>query len=309
MERVVHPSEKGMRLDRFLRIHAPRAPAAAVLLKQGRLTVDGRRARATDALAAGQVVRLAEPAPRPAAPSGEGRAAVPLGEAERDLLARITLFEDDDLVVFDKPSGLAVHPGTRTAGDLDSILAKWIDGEGERPRLVHRLDKDTSGLLVAAKHGRLAERLGRAFATRAVEKVYLAVVAGVPARPQGRIETPLKKVATAKGGRMVAASGDDPDGLAAATAWTVVEVAADGRSCLLELRPETGRQHQLRVHLRLLGHPILGDRLYGDGTAAPRLMLHAHRLVLPDGHGGHRTFVAPVPAGFARSGEESVACG
>lgn len=294
MERVVHTSERGMRLDRFLRIHAPRAPAAAVLLKQGRLTVDGRRLRASDGLAAGQVVRIAEPPPRAAA--GPGRAVTP---ADRDLLARITLFEDDDLIVFDKPSGLAVHKGTRTTDDLDSILAKLVDAEGERPRLVHRLDKDTSGLLVAARHGRLAERLGRAFASRAVEKTYLAVVERVPSPPTGRIETPLKKVTTARGGRMVAALPGDPEGLAAATAWEVIEAAPDGRSSLVAFRPETGRQHQLRVHASLIGHPILGDRLYGAAATAPRLMLHAHRLVLPDGRGGTRTFVAPPPPGFA----------
>ncbi|WP_333824756.1 RluA family pseudouridine synthase [Pinisolibacter sp.] len=299
MERIVHSSEKGMRLDRFLRIHAPRAPTAAVLLKQGRLTVDGRKARASDVLAAGQVVRLAEPAKRAVVEAGQAAGPSPV---ERDLLARITLFEDDDLIVFDKPSGLAVHRGTRTTEDLDSILAKLVDAEGERPRLVHRLDKDTSGLLVAAKHGRLAESLGRAFASRAVEKTYLAVVEGVPEPPTGRIATPLEKVATAKGGRMVAAAPDDPRGLSAATGWEVVETAADGRSSLVAFHPESGRQHQLRIHAKLLGHPILGDRLYGDGRTAPRLMLHAHRLVLPDGRGGKREFVAPTPEGFARGG-------
>ncbi|MDK9694874.1 MAG: RluA family pseudouridine synthase [Siculibacillus sp.] len=306
MERVVHPSEKGMRLDRFLRIHAPGAPSAVALLRLGRLTVDGRRARAADPLGAGQVVRIADPAAR--ASNEPARGAGP-DAAERDLLARITLFEDDELVVFDKPSGLAVHPGTRTTGDLDTILAKLVDAAGERPRLVHRLDKDTSGLLVAAKHERLAERLGRAFASRAVDKVYLAVVEGVPRPASGRIATPLKKVATAKGGRMVAAGADDPDGLAAATGWAVVEAAADGERSLVELRPESGRQHQLRVHCALLGHPILGDRLYGAAASAPRLMLHAHRLVLPDGRGGTRTFVAPTPAGFTAIAEPDVASG
>jgi RluA family pseudouridine synthase len=296
MERVVHTSETGMRLERFLRIHAPRAPAAAVLLKQGRLTVDGRRMRAGDILAAGQVVRIAEPVPPGASAAKAGG---PTDE-ERALLARITLHEDADLLVLDKPSGLAVHRGTRTTGDLDSILAKLVDGEGERPRLVHRLDRDTSGLLVAAKRGRVAEALGRAFATRRVEKIYLAVVEGVPSPPTGRIETALKKVATAKVGRMVAAASDDPEGRPAATAWEVLEPAADGRSSLVALRPETGRQHQLRVHAALLGHPILGDRLYGTAGSAPRLMLHAHRLVLPDGPSGRRSFVAAVPAGFAR---------
>lgn len=290
MERTVHPSENGMRLERFLRIHAPRAVSAAQLLKQGRLTVDGRRARATDVLRVGQVVRLADPAPRPA---GEAPATAASPE-ERALIARITLCEDADLLVFDKPAGLPVHPGTRTSGDLDTVLAKCVDAEGERPRLVHRLDKDTSGLLVAAKSKRLAERLGRAFATRAVEKVYLAVLAGVPEPRAGRIDRPLKKVATPQGGRMVAADADDPAALPATTVWQVRTVAADGRSSLVEFRPETGRQHQLRVHAALLGHPILGDRLYGDPRTAPRLMLHAHRLRLPD----RPDLVAPMPEGF-----------
>ncbi len=296
MERTVHVSEKGMKLDRFLRIHFPRTPGAAALLKQGRLTVDGRRARVSDALSPGQVVRLGAPGPRP----GQGRAApVAPSPEELALLARITLHEDDDLLVFDKPSGLAVHKGTRTTGDLDQILARLVDDEGERPRLVHRLDKDTSGLLVAARRKSEAERLGRAFASREVEKVYLAVVAGVPHPARGRIETPLKKVETARGGRMVGCDADDPQGLSAATVYAVVETRDGGRSALVEFRPETGRQHQLRAHAALIGHPILGDRLYGAAASAPRLMLHAHRLTLPDGRGGTRAFVAPIPEAFA----------
>lgn len=299
MERTVHQSEKGMKLDRFLRIHFPRAPGAAALLKQGRLTVDGRKARAGDALAPGQVVRLADPESRPV--PGAAVPAAPSPE-ERALLARITLHEDDDLLVLDKPSGLAVHKGTRTTTDLDQILAKLVDAEGERPRLVHRLDKDTSGLLVAAKRKAQAERLGRAFASREVEKVYLAVVVGVPTLARGRVETPLKKVETARGGRMVGCDADDPQGLAAATAYTVIESRDGGRSALVEFRPETGRQHQLRAHAALIGHPILGDRLYGVAGSAPRLMLHAHRLTLPDGRGGTRTFVAPIPEAFGAGG-------
>lgn len=292
MEWTVHLSEKGMKLDRFLRIHAPRAANAAALLKQGRLTVDGRKARVSDALAAGQVVRLAEAAPRGSA--GEG-APPPASPDERALIARITLYEDDDLLVFDKPSGLAVHKGTRTTGDLDSILAKCLDPDGDRPRLVHRLDKDTSGVLVAAKRKAQAERLGRAFAGREVEKVYLAVVVGVPKPASGRIVAALKKVETAKGGRMVECAADDPQALAAATGYAVLEIRDGGRSSLIEFRPETGRQHQLRVHAAILGHPILGDRLYGTAASAPRLMLHAHRLTLPGG----RTLTAPPPPEFA----------
>lgn len=298
MERTVHLSEKGMKLDRFLRIHAADAPAAVVLLKQGRLTVDGRKARATDALAPGQVVRITEARPRAAAPAGQG-ASHPSPE-ERALLGRITLHEDDELIVFDKPSGLAVHPGTRTSGDLDTLLAKCVDGDGERPLLVHRLDKDTSGLLIAAKRRAGAKRLGAAFAARDVEKVYLAIVRGVPEPRAGRITVALKKVATPKGGRMVAADGD-PDGLTAVTAYEVLEVRDGATAALVALRPETGRQHQLRAHADHIGHPILGDRLYGSANPAPRLLLHAHRLAFRDAEGRPRSFEAPVPEAFAEA--------
>lgn len=289
MERTVHVSEKGMRLERFLRIHFPRLPGAAVLLKQGRLTVDGRKARAQDPLAPGQIVALREPAARPAT----GSTVAPLDAADRAHLAAMTIFEDADLIVFDKPSGLAVHAGSRTEGDLDALLARLVDAEGERPLLVHRLDKGTSGLLVAAKRRDVAANLGRAFAGRAVEKTYVAVVDGVPSATAGLVTMALKKIATPRGGRMVAADPADPEALAAETAWRRLDIR-DGTS-LLALSPHTGRQHQLRAHLSELGHPILGDRLYGRAAGAPRLMLHALRLRLP---GEDRVFETAWPPAF-----------
>ncbi|NLH82277.1 MAG: RluA family pseudouridine synthase [Phyllobacteriaceae bacterium] len=302
MERTVHLSEKGMRLERFLRVHFPRLPAAALLLKQGRLTVDGRKARASDALAAGQVVRIAEPTPRrpvEGQAAGEGARRAP-SEADRVRLAAMTLFSDDDLLVLDKPAGLAVHAGTRTDDDLDRLLARFVDAEGERPVLVHRLDKDTSGLLVAAKRGREAARLGRAFASRAVEKTYVAVVAGVPDPAELTIVLLLKKIETPRGGRMVAVAPDDPAGLAAETLCRVVEIRDGGRAALVALSPHTGRQHQLRAHLGEIGHPILGDRLYGRAGSAPRLMLHALRLLLPTPTGGTRVFETAWPEAFGK---------
>lgn len=309
MERRVHVSEKGMKLDRFLRIHFPQAGNAARLLKSGRLTVDGRPFRLADALAAGQVVRIAE-APRgagqgrdPASSGGEGEATAPkrppADPAVVARLAAMTLFSDDEIIAFDKPSGLAVHAGTRTEEDLDSLLATLADAEGERPVLVHRLDKDTSGLLVAARTRAAAARWSKIFAGRRIEKTYLAVVEGVPEPRSGRIARPLKKTATPRGGRMVEAAADDPDGLACETYYEVLEVRDHGRASLLALRPKTGRQHQLRAHAALLGHPILGDRLYGRAGTARRLMLHALRLAFVDGDGRERVLEAPIPAEFA----------
>ena len=298
MERSVHLSEKGMRLERFLRIHFPRLPAAAVLLKQGRLTVDGRRARALDPLAPGQIVRIADAAPRAVIGGGAGSGPTSPSEADRARLAVMTLFEDADLLVLDKPSGLPVHAGSRTGDDLDRLLAKFVDAEGARPVLVHRLDKDTSGLLVAARTPREAARLGKAFASRAVEKTYVALVEGVPEPSAGTIRRALKKIDTPRGGRMVAVPDDEPGALPAETAWRLLDVRDDGRAALVALAPHTGRQHQLRAHMSELGHPILGDRLYGQAGSAPRLMLHALRLVLPRAVGAPLILETPWPSDF-----------
>lgn len=319
MEATVHVSEKGMKLDRFLRIHFPKAGNAARLLKAGRLTVDGRPFRLADALAAGQVVRIAEGAGR----NGEGDAAsaasrgpsptrgtragsssgassaAPADPAIVAELAAMTLHSDDEMIVFDKPSGLAVHAGTRTTRDLDTMLAALAGDDGERPVLVHRLDKETSGVLVAARGKRQAARLGRMFADRRMEKVYVALLAGVPEPRAGVISVPLKKVATPRGGRMVAADAADPEALPAETAYEVAELRDGGASSLVIFRPKTGRQHQLRAHAAILGHPILGDRLYGRAGSAPRLMLHAHRLAFAGGDGRDWCFEAAIPREFA----------
>ena len=301
MDRIVHISEKGMRLERFLRIHFPTLPPAARLIGQGRLTVDGRRIRAQDALQPGQCVRIAPPAARPASAAGEGASpAAPtptVSDADRARLAAMTLHEDDDLLVFDKPAGLAVHAGTRTTDDLDRLLAGLVDAEGERPVLVHRLDKDTSGLLVAARRKAVAARLGAAFAGRDVAKTYVAEVEGVPEAAEGVIAAALKKVETPRGGRMVAADGD-PEARPAETRWRRLAVRPDGASSLLALTPLTGRQHQLRAHCALIGHPIRGDRLYGRAGSAPRLMLHALAIEFDHPAGRHRRFETPWPEPF-----------
>jgi 23S rRNA pseudouridine955/2504/2580 synthase len=211
----------------------------------------------------------------------------------------MTLYDDAALIVFDKPTGLAVHKGTRTERDLDSMLAALADAGGNRPVLVHRLDKETSGLLVAARTKEIAARLGRVFSGRRIAKTYVALVAGVPDPTSGTIGRALKKVATPRGGRMVEADPTEPEALSAETAYEVLEIRDGGRSSLVRLEPHTGRQHQLRVHMALTGHPILGDRLYGRAGSAPRLMLHAHRLEFHDAALGKYAFEAPIPSIFA----------
>jgi 23S rRNA pseudouridine955/2504/2580 synthase len=293
---TVRTAERGMRLGRFLAIHCAdvAGPALAAALRRGGLTVDGRRARLVDGLAAGAVVRLDVAAPAAAAPAGM------LSEADRAFLASITLYSDDALLVLDKPSGWPVHRGTRTVRDIDALLAGLADNRGERPLLVHRLDKETSGVLVAARTRAFAAKLGRAFAAGQVEKTYRAVLAAAPEPPAGRVVAHLKKIVAGDKGRVVVCAADDPDGRPAETVYEMLRVDAAGAR--VALRPLSGRQHQLRVHMAHLGCPILGDRLYAGpaGGRAARLMLHAAALILPHPTDGRPLRIeAPLPDGFA----------
>lgn len=301
-ERVVHLSEKGMRLDRFLRIHFGTVPhrALATAMKAGRLTVDGRAAGFGDVLAAGAVVRLDDGTRAP-----DGAAAT----AARARLAALVLHEDAGLLVLDKPAGLAVHGGTGIGESLDDLLAALADpASGERPVLVHRLDRETSGVLVAAKTRALAAALGKAFAGRHVEKRYVACVHGRPEPATGVIDLPLVKRAgrPGEGDRVGVAEAGEPGAQAALTRYAVLASTADGRASLVALEPETGRQHQLRVHLAAIGHPIVGDRVHAraaDGRPltppagfAARLHLHAAAIGFRDPRDRRdRRFEAAVP--------------
>ena len=293
----VSRDEADLRLDRWFRRHFPDLGHSRLqrLLRTGQIRLDGRRVEASARLMPGQTVRIpplpaAEEA-RPASP-----VATPARRADAEALRRMILHEDDALLVLDKPPGLAVQGGTRTARHVDGMLAALAAG-GERPRLVHRLDRDTSGLLVVAKTARAAAELTRAFRRHEVDKLYWALVAG---RPPGRgvIDEPLAKQPGARGERMAA----DETGQAARTAYQVV-ARAGKVACWLALKPLTGRTHQLRAHCALIGAPILGDSKYGGAAARlpgapPGLMLHAREIRLPHPDGGTLHLTAPPPAGF-----------
>jgi tRNA pseudouridine32 synthase/23S rRNA pseudouridine746 synthase len=198
------------------------------------------------------------------------------------------LFADDRVIVLDKPAGLSVHAGTKPQDHLEMFLDPLGLPWAGPPRLAHRLDKDTSGCIALARTAEVAALLGRAFRARLVRKTYLAVVAGRPGRVAGVIDAPLLKVKAPGGSRVVA----DPGGWPAVTRWTVL-AAREDRS-VVRLEPESGRMHQLRAHMAILGHPILGDPLYGpDRTPAVPLHLHAQRLVLPTPF--DLDVVAPLP--------------
>ncbi len=213
------------------------------------------------------------------------------------------LYEDDDVLVLNKPFGMAVQGGTGTKHHLDGILAGMADRFGDRPRLVHRLDRDTTGVLLVAKHRDAAAKLGRTFQTRSAAKTYWALVKGVPRPPQGKIEAALVKASGPDGDRVrKARPGEQEEAMHATTHYSVIDRVAHKVSWV-SLKPVTGRQHQLRAHMAMIGHPIVGDNKYegekvlADSGIEPKLHLHARRLVIPHPKTKAKLDVtAPLPA-------------
>ena len=297
--RTVDVGEDGMRLDRWFKTHYATLPHSRLekLLRTGQVRVDGGRAKASTRLAAGQSVRV-PPLPDVAPPPGPRRA---LSKGDRAFLAAIALYEDDDLLVLNKPSGIAVQGGTKTTQHIDRLLEGMGDGPETRPRLVHRLDRDTSGVLVIAKRRSVAAKLGRAFQTRSVRKIYWAIVKGVPKPLQGKVEAALVKAAGPDGDRVrKARPGEQDIAQSAVTHYAVVDRAGQAAS-FVSLKPVTGRQHQLRAHMAIIGNPILGDEKYdGDRDLPPgvprKLQLHARRISFPHPSGeGVVDVTAPLP--------------
>lgn len=221
-----------------------------------------------------------------------------LPQAEIAFARSLVMHEDNSLIAFDKPPGLAVQAGSGIQRSLDDLMAAFAKSNGKRPRLVHRLDQGTSGVIVAAKTQPVAAKLSEAFAGRDVQKTYLALVKGrLPDADEGVIDAPLAKVEESGKARMIVAKPDRKGAQAARTGWRVR--ARNRAFSLMELAPETGRMHQIRVHLMSLGCPILGDALYGEGpSTAPRLMLHAARLDLPHPEGKRLVLESPLPEDF-----------
>lgn len=229
---------------------------------------------------------------------------IPAISAEDAALVRaMVVHEDNSLIAFNKPAGLAVQAGSGVARSLDDMMAAFAKSNGKRPRLVHRLDQGTSGVIVAAKTQPVAAKLSEAFAGRDVQKTYLALVKGrLPPAETGVIDVALVKVEEGGKARMIIARPDRKGAQASRTGWRVI--AREGAFALMQMSPETGRMHQIRVHLMSLGCPILGDALYGEGQAtAPRLMLHAARLDLPHPEGGKLVLEAPLPDDFRAAAE------
>lgn len=280
-----------LRLDRFLAGELPDFSRARLqtLIRGGFVTLNGKPPRTRDLVRAGDIVELMEPA-------------VEKIKARPEQMPLEVLFEDDDLLVLNKPAGLVMHPG---AGHPQHTLVnallghcKNLSGIGglERPGIVHRLDKETSGCLVVAKNDSTHRDLSRQFAARTMQKIYLALVAGVPRKSSGVIDKAIARHPVHRQRMSIARK----QGRTAKTEYRVLRAGA-GMS-LLECTLHSGRTHQIRVHLHHLAHPVLGDKLYGGKQAGafPRQMLHAWKLAFRHpGTGEVMTFEAPVPADFA----------
>src|SRR4051812_10248293 len=302
----VTADENNMRVDRFLEARFPGLSFSHIqrVVRKGELRVDGKRVDSKDRLEEGQSVRIPPlklDTPKVVDELSEG--------AQKTLkaLKEMTIYEDDDVLVLNKPFGLAVQGGSGTTRHIDQMLEVMRDSKGQKPRLVHRIDKDTSGCLLVAKTRFAASHLTGAFRSRTARKVYWALVAGVPKPKQGRISTYLAKEESEDDTIMRVAAHGDEGASHAVTYYAVVETAAQ-KLAWISLKPVTGRTHQLRAHMAHIEHAIVGDPKYFNsaqwelpGGLQNRLHLLARRIVIPHPRGGVIDVSAPLPPHMLQS--------
>ena len=309
-EHTIADADDGMRLDRWLHRHWPDRPHSflAKMIRKGSVRLDGKRCQPGARVLAGQQVRLprlTENADKTTAQKNQS--AVPSRDADdlHRLLADRVIFEDSVLIAFDKPAGLAVQGGSGTRRHVDGVLDRFAGSTGERPKLVHRLDRDTAGVLVVAKTVAAAAFLTDAFRRHTARKLYWAIVAGVPANREGSVDLALAKLGPKGGEKMHPAE----DGQRAITRYRTIDSCGQ-KAAWVAFQPLTGRTHQLRAHAAALGTPILGDGKYGAAAATPagleiakRVHLVARRLILPhpDTHRRDLDLRAPIPAHISQT--------
>jgi 23S rRNA pseudouridine955/2504/2580 synthase len=301
---TVTGEDDGIRLDRWFKRNLPDASFNMVSRwsRTGQLRVDGKRAGPGDRIEAGQVIRVppAEPAEASAKKAPERRT---LGPEEIAFVNEMVIHRDPAAIVVNKAPGLATQGGTKTNVHLDGLLDGLMEEGNGRPKLVHRLDKDTSGVLLIARSPRAAAFFSKSFSGRTARKVYWALVVGVPEVRDGYIDLPIGKQFGTGGEKMCV---DDDEGLAAKTRYRVIDRAGN-RAAWVELQPHTGRTHQLRVHMAAIGHPIVGDGKYGGkeafltGAISRKLHLHARRLRIDHPDAGQLDVTAELPPHFAES--------
>ncbi|MEL7429566.1 MAG: RluA family pseudouridine synthase [Pseudomonadota bacterium] len=300
--KTIESDEAGMRLDRWFKLHFPGLAFGQLqkLLRSGQIRIDGGRAKSDTRVATGQSVRL----PPQLAVMSKNQ---PLtrntirDRTDLDVLHAMLIHEDKKVLVFNKPAGLAVQGGSGVNRHVDMMLEAMRSQKGEKPRLVHRIDRETSGVLVVARTRGAAAALTKSFRHRDTEKTYWAICKGVPRKREGQISTWMVKERLEDGDRMRVARHGEPDADHAVSKYRVIDHAGQTLSWI-EFQPITGRTHQLRVHSTHLGHPIIGDPKYFDvenwelpGGIQNRLHLHARRIRIPHPDGGVLDVKAPLP--------------
>ena len=305
----VEADEAGMRLDRWFKIHYPGLGFGPLqkLLRSGQVRVDGGRVKSDTRVQPGQTVRI-PPMDTDARKAGPIASKDLKHSGDFELLSRMVLHEDEKVIVLNKPAGLAVQGGSGVTRHIDQMLDAWVSPKGEKPRLVHRLDRDTSGVLVIARTRGAAQKLTAAFRERDTKKTYWSLVRGVPRKHEDKISTWLVKEQTPDGDRMRIAKHGEEGADHAVSYYRVLETAAQTLAWL-EMEPYTGRTHQLRVHALHIGHPIIGDPKYFiddpnwdfPGGIQKRLHLHARHIDVPHPSGGRLKVTAPLPPHMVQS--------
>ena len=302
---TVRPDDDGVRLDRWFKRHLPDVGFATVSrwARTGQIRVDGKRAEVDTRLVAGQALRVPPGGALPPGPAGD-KARKPLTEEEIAAADAMVMTQDRAAIILNKPPGLATQGGSGTFSHVDGLLDAYVTGSGPRPRLVHRLDKDTSGVLLVARTPGSAAFFSKQFAGRSTRKIYWALVVGIPEVYDGMIELPLSKQPGTGGEKMMV--DESGEGQTARTRYRVIDRAGNS-TAWVELQPLTGRTHQLRVHMAAIGHPIVGDGKYGGqgafltGSISRKMHLHARRLIIPHPEGDTLDVTAPLPDHFAAS--------
>ena len=296
-QRQVNDDEDGMRLDRWFATHFPQLGFGRLqkLIRNGEVKVDKAKVKTDSRVSAGQIVRI------PPMDDPDFVKPVQLDTRDAEFLRSLILYEDEDIYVFNKPHGLAVQGGSGQTRHLDGMLKSLPNKKGEPPRLVHRLDRDTSGCLVVAKTKQAASHFGNVFRSRSARKIYWAIVAGNPHPQQGEISCFLARQSTDDGEQMVVVRNGAPNAQHSLSYYSTTDTASK-RFAWVTLKPVTGRTHQLRVHMAQLGTPIIGDPRYfnienwqGAPGLAEGLHLHARRIAIPLRNGKRLDISAPLP--------------
>jgi 23S rRNA pseudouridine955/2504/2580 synthase len=309
-QKTVTPDEAGMRLDRWFKLHYPGFGFAPLqkLLRSGQVRVNGGRVKAETRLLEEQIVRippLSEQAPTKNAPL-TGKTI--RGQNDADVLKQMVLFEDEKVIVFNKPAGLSVQGGSGVMRNVDDMLEAWRNKKGEKPRLVHRIDRDTAGCLVVARTRGAAQFLTQMFRERETGKTYWALVKGAPRFNEGKVSSWLLKEKTPDGDKMRVCEQGVKGADHAVSHYQVIENVGQ-RVSWIKWTPHTGRTHQLRVHSLQLGCPIIGDPKYFEhdtnwdfpGGIQNKLHLLARRIVIPHPNNGMIDVTAPLPPHMLQS--------